>query len=185
LIAQWGNDSSLSSGYDLSPNGVTEYPLANGAEFPAISADGSLMLAPDATLYPLPDNTTALPATGLTAVSTSIGTPAFSPDTQRVVFNMLLSGTISAPKQKLVVMNYDPVTYIFSNPVVVADYSALPLDTRPGWPAFFPDGQSVVFHAVDAGVDGNNLGDLRSRKAPGRDHRTSASDASAVTPLTA
>lgn len=185
LIAQWGDNNSISSGYDLTPAGITEYELANGAAFPGLSADGSMMLAPNAMLYPLPDNSAPLPATGLTAVSTSLGTPAFSPDTARVVFNMLTSGSMTAPKQKLVVMDFDPITYAFANPVVVADYSALAAEVRPGWPAFFPDGQSVVFHTqLAAGSDGNNLGDLRSRKgARAEISWTSVADASSVVAL--
>ncbi|NUP09889.1 MAG: hypothetical protein HOW73_27905 [Polyangiaceae bacterium] len=166
LVAQWGNDSSESSVYDLSPNGVTfEGQLTNDAEFPALSTDGSMMLAPNGTLYPLPDSTNPLPATGLTSVSTSLGTPAFSPDMKRVVFGMLLSGSMSNPTQKLVVMDFDQAALAFSNPVAVVDYTGQPAQTRPGWAAFFPDGNSVIFHTqLAAGVDGNGLADLRTRK---------------------
>ncbi|MBK6519024.1 MAG: hypothetical protein IPG04_33990 [Polyangiaceae bacterium] len=185
LVAQWGNDSSVSSVYDLTPQGVTEAPLVNGAEFPALSADGSMMLAPNATLYPLPDSTTALPSTGLTGVSASLGPPAFSPDMERVVFNMLTSPSQANPKQKLMVMSFDATTYTFSSPVVVADYTGMPAEVRPGWPAFFPDGQSVVFHTqLAAGVDGNNLGDLRTRKgAKAEISWTSVNDAASVVAL--
>ena len=185
LIAQWGDVTTVSSGYDLAPSGATEFPLTNGAQFPGLSADGSMMLTPDANLYPLPDDTTALPATGLTDVSTSLGTPAFSPDTHKVSFNMLLSASITSPKQKLMVMDFDPTTFVFSNPLVVADYSAEQAEMRPGWPAFFPDGQKVVFHTqLAAGVDGNGLGDLRSRKgAKAEISWTSVTDASSVVAL--
>jgi hypothetical protein len=185
MVTQRGDSSYLSSGYDLSPMGATEFALANGAEFPAISANGSMMLGPNGTLYPLPDSSIPLPATGLAAVSTDIGTPAFSPDMQRVAFNLLTSGTLSGPTQKLVVMSFDPATYVFSNPIAVVDYTGQPAEMRPGWAAFFPDGQSVVFHTqLAAGVDGNGLRDLRTRKGAKAELTwVSASDPSTITPL--
>ncbi len=186
MVAQWGNNGTTSV-YDMTPNGISEQLLTNGAEFPGLSADGSMMLAPNATLYPLPDSSVALPSTGLTAISTSLGMPAFSPDTSKVVFAMLVSGAYSAPKQKLVVMDFDPVTSVFSNAVLVADYEGQAAEMRAGWPAFFPDGQSVIFHTqLAAGVDGNNLADLRTRKgARAEISWTSAANASSVTPLNA
>jgi hypothetical protein len=186
MVAQWGNNGTTSA-YDMTPNGITEQLLTNGAEFPALSADGSMMLAPNATLYPLPDSSVALPSTGLTAISTSLGMPAFSPDTSKAVFAMLVSGAYSAPKQKLVVMDFDPIAGVFSNAVLVADYEGQAAEMRPGWPAFFPDGQSVIFHTqLAAGVDGNNLADLRTRKgARAEISWTSAANASSITPLNA
>lgn len=57
------------------------------------------------------------------------------------------------------------MTFAFSNPVVAVDLSGQPPETRPGWPAFMPDGKSVVYHhQIAAGVDGNGYGDLRTRK---------------------
>jgi len=185
LIAQHGNNSALSSAYDLTPMGTTEIPLVNGAEFPGLSPDGSMMVTPAGTLLPLPDSSIPLPATGLTGVSTSLGTPAFSPDGKQVAFGMLASGSVPNPKQKLVVMDFDPATYAFTNPVEVVDFTGQPAEARPGWPAFFPDGNSVVFHAqIAAGADGNNLGDLRSRKgAKAEISWTKTTDAASVTPL--
>lgn len=183
LIAQRGDNSAQSSLYELTPAGATESFLTVGAQFPAISPDGSMMLTPAATLHALP-GATALPATGLTSVSTSIGTPAFSPDGKLAVFNML-TGTVANPKQKLVVMGFDPITYAFSNAVEVVDYTGEAAEVRPGWPAFFPDGNSVVFHKqTAAGVDGNNLGDLRSRKGARAELAwTKTTDAASVTRL--
>lgn len=185
MVTQRGDSSYVSAGYDLSPMGATEFSLANGAEFPGLSADGSMMLAPNGTLYPLPDSSVALPATGLTSVSTSLVTPAFSPNTNRVVFSALMSGVVTNPKQKLVVMGFDPATYTFSNPVEVVDYTGQPAETRPGWGAFFPNNEAVVFHTqLAAGVDGNNLADLRTRKGAKAELTwVSATDPSTVTPL--
>jgi hypothetical protein len=44
-------------------------------------------------------------------------------------------------------MKYDNTTHAFSAPTLIADDTANPNpDVRPGWPAFFPDSKSVVFH---------------------------------------
>jgi hypothetical protein len=77
---------------------------------------------------------------------------------------------ITNPTQKLVVMSYDQATFSFSNPVEVADFTGDPPETRPGWPAFSPDGQAIIFQLQSAaGVDGNAHSDLRTRKgAKGR-----------------
>ncbi len=48
---------------------------------------------------------------------------------------------------------------------MVVDDTGKPAVTRPGWPAFFPDGKSVVFHhQTAAGLDGNTEGALYTRK---------------------
>jgi hypothetical protein len=156
-----GSDTSL---YDLSPNGNVESLLATSAEFPALTSNGGKMLAPTGRLYELPGATVEL-GTGVTAAATAIGTPAFSPDDQRVAFGPMVSSLIANPRQKLVVMDFDDTTNTFTNPVVVVDYTGLPAERRPGWPAFFPDGNSLVYHSQHAaGIDGNNLADLRTRK---------------------
>jgi hypothetical protein len=143
-----------------------------------------MMVTPSATLLPLPDTAAPLPATGLTAVATNIGTPMFSPDGTQVAFNPIAGGSIVNPKQKLVVMDFDPATYAFTNPVEVVDFTGQPAEVRPGWPAFFPDGNSVVFHSqIAAGADGNNLGDLRSRKGAKAEIAWTRNDGSAVTVL--
>jgi hypothetical protein len=165
LIAQRGDNTSQSVLYDLFPDNVIATPLATGAEFPGMYHDGSMALAPSGQLLPLPDNAVPLPATGLTSFSTNIGTPTFAPDGSLVAFNPMTSPQLQNPRQKLVVMSFDAGSLTFSDPVVVADYTGSPAEHRPGWPAFFPDGKSVVFHEqIAAGVDGNNLGDLRTRK---------------------
>ncbi len=184
MVAQWGN-GPITSVYDMTPTGITEAPLVNGAEFPGLTPNGSAMLAPNANLYPLPDSSVALPASGLTAISTSLGMPMFAPAGNRVAFAMLLSGAYSSPTQKIVVMDYDPATYLFSNPFVAVDYQGQPAEMRPGWPAFFPDGNSVIFHTqLAAGADGNALSDLRTRKgAKAEISWASATSSGAPTPL--
>ena len=82
-----------------------------------------------------------------------------------MVFNPITAAGVTNPKQKLVIMDHDMATGAFTNPVEIVDETGQAAESRPGWPAFFPDGKSVVFHQqTTAGVDGNNLGDLRTRK---------------------
>jgi hypothetical protein len=186
LVAQWGSSGDVpSSDYDLAVGGVTEHLLANSTTFPAIYPDGSKELAADGTLYPLPDNTTALAtpaASGLSAIAGNLGSPAFSPDGKLLAVNAM-SGT----NQTLTILNFDPTTYKVTNPVVVVDDTASPAATRPGWPAFFPDGSSVVFHQQSvAGADGNGSGTMYTRKgAKAQLAWTSATDKTHVTALNA
>lgn len=185
LIAQRGDNTAASSLYDLTPAGAVESPLAIGAEYPGMYHDGSMALSPAAQLLPLPDNAAPIATTGLTTYATSLGTPTFAPDGKSISFNPIAGAGLTNPKQKLVVMTFDPATLTFSDPVVVVDHTGQPAEQRPGWPAFFPDGKSVVYHEqIAAGVDGNNLGDLRTRKgAKAYLAWTSAADALGVTPL--
>jgi hypothetical protein len=124
-------------------------------------------------------------AVGLSDIASNIGTPMFSPDGKRVVFNPLSSGSLANPKQKLVVVDFDRKTLEFSKPLTAVDYTGQPDETRPGWPAFFPDGKSIVYHhQTKAGSDGNNLGDLRTRKgALARLYWNGLSGTEASTPL--
>lgn len=177
LVVQDGDNYNQSSAYDLSPSGATETKMANSATFPGIYPDGSMALSPAGQLLPLPSGNTPVTPTGLSAVSTNLGTPAFAPDGKKVVFNPMAGPGITNPTQKLVVMDFDANTNTFSNPVEVVDNTGQPADTRPGWPAFFPDGKSIVYESqVAAGLDGNGGGDLRTRKgAKGQIAWTSAS----------
>lgn len=185
LISQHGNNSANSSLYELSPNGSVEVPLTIGAEFPGMYPDGSMALSPSALLLPLPDNSVPIPTMGLTSVATNIGTPAFSPDGALVTFNPMAGPGVQNPTQKLVVMNFDAASKTFSNPIEIVDFTGQLAEVRPGWPAFFPDGKSVVFHHQSAaGADGNGLGDLRTRKgAKARLAWASAGGGQPMTPL--
>ena len=185
LVAQQGDNNSKSSLYDLFIDNVVESNLTVGATYPGMHHDGSMMLAPNAQLLPLPDDAAPLPSVGLTTYSTNIGTPAFAPDGSLIAFNPMTSPVLANPRQKLVVMSYDAKTSTFSDPVVVADYTGMAAERRPGWPAFFPDGKSVVYHEqVAAGADGNQLPELHTRKgAKAFLSWTNATDAASVTPL--
>lgn len=183
LVVQRGDNYGATSAYDLTPTGATESMLTNGETFPAMYPDGTQMLGPDAKLYSLPSSTES-PTTGLTAVATSLGTPAFSPDGKKLVFNPM-NGTLSNPTQQLVVMAFDNATQAFSNPVTVADFTGESAEHRPGWGAFLPDGKSLVFHRqLAAGLDGNGSGDLHTRRAATAEIAwTNTTDATHVTPL--
>ena len=164
LVVQRGDNYNASSAYDLSPSGATEHAMGTGATFPAIYPDGSMALSPNGQTLPLPAGAPAATPTGLSSVSTNLGTPAFAPDGKHVVFNPM-AGPVANPTQKLVVMDFDSSTNTFSNPVEVVDDTGKPAETRPGWPAFFPDGKSIVFHAQSvAGADGNGGGAMPTRK---------------------
>jgi hypothetical protein len=130
---------------------------------------------------------TTLPAvTGLSTVTTDLGSPAFSPDGKFVVFNpMAGSSVVTSPAQQVFVMAFSAATNTFSTPVLVVDDTGQPSDTRPGWPAFFPDGKSLVFHHQSvSGGDGNASGELYTRKgAKARIAWTAASNAAHVTSL--
>jgi hypothetical protein len=184
LIVQHGDSYGTSSAYDLTPSGNTETVMAVGAEFPGLSADGSIALSPDGTILPLPMDNAPVNPTGIAATTTNLGTPAFSPDGHHAAMSPA-AGPIADPTQKLVVMDFDG-TSTFSNPVVVVDDTGQPADTRPGWPAFFPDGNSIVFqHQSAPGLDGNGA-QLETRKgAMSQIAWTNITDATHVTPLNA
>ncbi len=177
LVVQDGDNYGQSSAYALSPSGATETKMATSATFPGIYPDGSVALSPNGTLLPLPGGTNPITPSGLASVSTNLGTPAFAPDGKHVVFNPIAGPGVTNPTQKLVVMDFDVNTNTFSNAVEVVDDTGQPAETRPGWPAFFPDGKSIVYEAQNAaGIDGNGGGDLRTRKgAKGQIAWTSAS----------
>ena len=183
LMVQHGDSYGTSSAYDLTPTTSTEVPMANGATFPAMYPDGSKALAQTGQLLSLPSST-PLTATGLTAVTTNLGSPAFSPDGKLVAFNPM-TGPITNPTQKLVVMSFDNATNTFSSPFLIVDDTGQAATTRPGWPAFLPDGKSVVFHHQNAaGGDGNTDGQMFTRKgAKSQIHWTGIVSSSTVTPL--
>ena len=160
------NQEGDSWAYTLTANGnVTETKMGTSAEFPGMYPDGSLALTGKGEVLELPDATASLASKGLSKIATDIGTPMFSPDGKRVAFNPQSGGSTVNPMQKLIVVDFDRQTLAFSNPLVAVDYTGSAAETRPGWPAFFPDGKSIVYHhQTEAGVDGNDLADLRTRK---------------------
>lgn len=171
LVVQQGQNYGLSSSYDLSPSGASETAMPGASTwFPGVSPDGSLALFSNGQLRSLPGGA-AVPTTGLPAGA--LGMPAFSPDGKRVAFNPGMSN-------QLMVMSFDPATNTFANPVTVFDGGAM-----PGWPAFFPDGNSVVFERETAvGGDGHGASILWTRAgAKGHIAWTSAADAQSVAAL--
>jgi hypothetical protein len=122
---------------------------------------------------------------GLSQVSTNLGTPTFGPAGDILAFNPMVSASISNPTQKLLVMNYSAANKSVANPVVVVDDTGQAATKRPGWPAVFPDGKSVIFHhQLAAGLDGNTDGAMYTRKgAKAEIAWTSTSDAKSVTSL--
>jgi hypothetical protein len=165
LVVQHGDVYASSSAYDLdAAGGVTESVLSSGARFPAITRDGAKALSPSGQMLSLPGGD-VLPSSGLSSAFTDLGTPMFSPDSSLVAFNPMAGSGVSNPTQKLVVMNFDDSTNAFTNPVVVVDGTGHPSAERPGWPAFLPDGRSLVFQQqYAAGSDGNSDGALFTRK---------------------
>lgn len=164
LVVQQGNNYGKSSAYTLTPTSATETMMTNGATFPAVYPDGSMILSRSGQLIPLPSGGNPLSVSGLNTVSTDLGTPAFAPNGKLVAFNPVAGPGITNPAQKLVAMTFDAMTRTFSNPVVIADDTGMPATTRPGWPAVFPDANSVVFHhQTAAGYDGNADGALWTR----------------------
>jgi WD40 repeat protein len=160
------NQEGSAWAYALNVNGdVDETKMGVFAEFPGMYPDGSLALSAKGEVLELPEAAASVAPTGLSELASNIGTPMFSPDGKKVVFNPIGGGSLQNPKQKLVVVDFDRQTLQFSNPLTVVDYTGQPAETRPGWPAFFPDGKSIVYHRqTKAGIDGNDLGDLRTRK---------------------
>ena len=176
-------NEGASVAYDLTPTGATEQGMTVTSIYPGISPDGSIALTSSGSIIDLPNAATANPTTGLEA--TNIGAPAFAQNGKLVAFNPMASATITNPTQKLYVAAFEPATRSFGPNILVVDNSGSPAETRPGWPAFLPDSQSLVFHQqTAAGIDGNNLGDLHTRKGA-RAHIawTNAKDATQVTPL--
>ncbi len=172
--------------YDLAADGsLVETQTGAILEFPGIYPDGSIALSSSGSLYELPEAAAPLAAVGLSEVASNVGTPMFSADGKRVAFNPFSGGSTTNPKQKIVVMDFDFDTLTFSNAVEVVDYTGKPAETRPGWPAFLPDGGSLVFHKqTEAGFDENNRNDLRTRKgARAQIHWASASSSAEATPL--
>jgi hypothetical protein len=164
LVVQHGDSYGSSSAYALTQMGNVEHPLATSATYPGLYPDGTLALSPSGQILPLPADTTLPVVTGLSSVSTSLGTPAFSPDGKLVAFNPMAGPGVMTPTQQLLVMGFNLATTTFSSPVVVADDTGKPAATRPGWPAFFPDTRSLVYHhQTVAGADGNGDGAMHTR----------------------
>ena len=161
------NQSSSSFSYALNANGdASETKMGAYAEFPGMYPDGSLALTGAGQVLQMPDGSASVAAPGMSDIANNIGTPMFSPDGKRIAFNPQSGpSSLTNPTQKLIIVDFDRQSLAVSNPLIAVDYTGQPAETRPGWPAFFPDGKSIVYHhQTKAGVDGNSLGDLRTRK---------------------
>ena len=86
------------------------------AEFPGMYPDGSLALSSKGEVLQLPEAAAPVASTGLSDIASNIGTPMFSPDGKRVVFNPMGGGSLAIPKQKLVVVDFDrrPLAFLES-----------------------------------------------------------------------
>ena len=179
VTVRFSDDESFA--YDLTPTSATPHQMGVDTEYPALSPDGAIALTRNGKILELPNAATAHNTTGLAA--TDIGTPAFAQNGKLVAYNPM--NTVQNAKQKLYVAAFEPSDRSFSNNVVVVDNTGSPAETRPGWPAFLPDSQSLVFHQqIEAGFEGNNFGDLHTRRgARAYIAWTSVTDATNVTPL--
>ena len=184
LVAQHGDNYSVSSAYDLG-NANTEHVMTHNATFPGLYPDGSLALAPTGLLLPIPNDTTPITTSGLGVMGTNLGTPAFSPDGKLVAMNpMTGTATVTAPGKQLFVMNYDNNSNAFSNATLVVDDTGKATGVQPGWPAFFPDGQSLVFHHQSVvGIDGTSGAMYTRKNCQAQIDWTSSTSASSVTVL--
>jgi hypothetical protein len=178
LVVQHGDHYPTSSAYDLGTSGTTEHRLTDDATFSAMFPDGSMALTGHGLLLPLPADGAPLPTTGLDAVVTDLGTPAFSPDGTKIAFNPLAGPGVST-EQTLYTMDFARPTGAFSGLTLIARDAA---PARPGWPAFFPDSRSIVFH--DQTVSSLEDPDLTTRAgAHAQIHWTSLDGPMDVTPL--
>jgi hypothetical protein len=163
LIAQRGLTTDT-FGYAITPNSVAEQQLATSAAFPAITPNGAMALNASGQLLDLTNMGTTVPVNGLASVATNVGTPSFSAAGNKLVFNPMAGPGVSSPTRVLTVMDFDSATNTFSNPIEIVDNSASPVGTRPGWPAFFPDGGSIVYQQQTFGGADGVQDDLRTRK---------------------
>jgi hypothetical protein len=157
LIAQHGDNYSETSAYNLknanAETALTSYDNIFG--WAGLSANGSLaftnagdLAANDSVsqLYAFPPAATgavAIPTTGIPA-NLQVGTPAFSPDTKHLAFDLLSGtlGTLTGNGTQLVAIDFDG-TSTFSNPRVLATMTG---GMRAGFPSFFPTDDAVAFH---------------------------------------
>ena len=164
MLAQQA-DNMLSSSYDLKDaNKESTFAPGDRGKFgwAALSADGSLAFGnagppgsnganiaslPVSALYKLSDGQ-VLPVQGLPELVTQAATPAFSPDTSKLAFNLwagLGTPSIAADGRSLVVVDFERTAtdaYAFKNPRAVFKAQG---EDRPGWPFFLPDGKGLVF----------------------------------------
>lgn len=150
-----GNDAT----YDLTNNGTQMASAPDGVySFGGLSPDGSKVLTHGTVSGSYPPNVPGLtgprdsklmntktgaviPAPGFDSVVHAAMMPVFSPEGTAVAFNHFDTGS----GHSLAVMDFNAATNTFSNLRDVATDPAKFL----GWPAFLPDGKTVLYHADD------------------------------------
>ena len=103
--------------------------------FPGVAGNNPGMIGPKKTAMYDTATGSSIAFTGLSAQYATM--PMFSPDGKHVVYNDYDAGS----GHTLTVMDFDDSTKTFSNAVAVFHDATL----YPGWPAFTPDSQWVVF----------------------------------------
>ncbi|MCA9670416.1 MAG: hypothetical protein KC503_32695 [Myxococcales bacterium] len=171
MIVQHGTNYARSSSYDLL-GGYAESVYAASTDgklgWIGMTPDGKLGLgnaAPipgnantgDTALYDM-TNGDVVQTTGLTAFVTRAGFPMFSADGKRVAFNLIGgpgdTATGAGDGTQLVVMDFDRTNNAFSNPKLLYKGTA---DKRPGWPAFWPTGDALLFQREIAANPGGEF----------------------------
>lgn len=160
MIAQHGDDYQVGSSYALTAPGYPESPYGPAGTgtvgWMGLFPDGSIGLGNSGPLpggangnsSSLLDATSGAPiaSNGFSNLVTRAGTPAFSPDGKKVAF-VFYAGPGDAvigpgSPSKLVVMDFDRATSTFSNPRLIFQGTG---SQRPGWPAFLPTNDRLVF----------------------------------------
>jgi hypothetical protein len=159
MVVQHGDNYRRSSSYNLlSGYAETVYPSSTDGKlgWVGMTPDGKLGLG---NAVPIPggantgntalyDMTTgaSLSAPGLSSFVSRAGFPMFSPDGNLVAFTFYAGtgdATIGAgDPSKLVLMNFDKTTRTFSKPRLLYQGSG---GQRPGWPAFWPTSNALLF----------------------------------------
>ena len=113
-----------------------------------------------------------------------MGPPAFSPDGKLVAFNPM-APPLANPTQKLSVMNFDSASGAFTNFLTIVDDTGQPAETRPGWPAFLPDGKIASLPPPDRGRGRGKFarGASLAQRSQGLRIHWASTSATGVTPL--
>jgi hypothetical protein len=171
VLAEMHSDYVSGATYDLVNGGATMAEIGSTAfSFAAIYPDGSKLLScgtlpgswppnvaglsgnQDSKLYD-PKTGAEIPAQGIDGLKALM--PAFSPDGKRLAFNHYAVDS----GHTLAVMDFDTGANTFSNLVDVVSGNP----QYVGWPAFLPDGKTVLFEVGTSDQyrsDGGQLGDL-------------------------
>ncbi len=158
MIVQHGDNYAASSSYALNQPAYPEtpYPTAGLLGWLGLYPDGSIGLS---NAGPVSSNVNNVPSTlvdavtgvpiasqGLSSFVTRAAMPMFSPDGKKVAFSFYAGPGDAAigggDPSKLVVMDFDLATSAFANQSLVYQGLARVL---PGWPAFMPTGDRLVF----------------------------------------